>query len=74
MGVFNEDAASGFDALDAPAGGAKEDDVARSGVDCEVLVERGDLDAFGLKDDGEEGGVGDAPPFEMAIMRAPRRG
>ena len=59
MGVFDEDAAGGFDTLDAPAGGAKENDVAGAGVDGEVLVESGDLDAFGLQDDAVEGGVGD---------------
>ena len=59
VGVFDEDAAGGFDALDAPAGGAEEDDVAGAGVDGEVLVERGDLDAFGLQDDVVEGDVGD---------------
>ena len=56
VGVFDEDAAGGFDALDAPAGGAEEDDVAGAGVDGEVLVERGDLDAFGLEDDVVEVG------------------
>ena len=59
VGVFDEDSAGGFDALDAPAGGAEEDDVAGAGVDGEVLVEGGDLDAFGLEDDAVEGGVGD---------------
>ena len=59
VGVFDEDAAGGFDALDAPAGVAEEDDVAGAGVDGEVLVECGDLDAFGLQDDVVEGGVGD---------------
>ena len=59
VGVFDEDAAGGFDALDAPAGGAEEDDVAGGGVDGEVLVECGDLDAFGLEDDAVESGVGD---------------
>ncbi len=59
VGVFDQDAAGGFDALDAPAGVAEQDDVAGAGVDGEVLVERGDLHAFGLQDDGEEGGVGD---------------
>ena len=59
VGVFDEDAADGFDALDAPAGVAEEDDVAGGGVDGEVLVERGDLDAFGLEDDVVEGDVGD---------------
>src|SRR5260370_22727825 len=59
VGVFDEDAAGGFDALDTPAGGAEEDDVARAGVDGEVLVDRGDLNAFGLEDDAVEGGVGD---------------
>ncbi len=59
VGVFDEDAACGFDTLDAPAAVAEEDDVAGAGVDGEVLVERGDLDAFGLEDDGEERGVGD---------------
>ena len=59
MGVFDEDAAGGFDALDAPAGGAEEDDVAGGGVDGEVLVECGDLDAFGLEDDVVEVCVGD---------------
>ncbi len=51
--------AGGFDALDAPAGVAEEDDVAGGGVDGEVLVEGGDLYAFRLQDDGEERGVGD---------------
>ncbi len=59
VGVFDEDAAGGFDALDAPAGVAEQDDVAGAGVDGEVLVERGDLDAFGLQDDAEESSVGD---------------
>ena len=59
VGVFDEDAAGGFDALDAPAGVAEEDDVAGAGVDGEVLVECGDLDAFGLEDDVVEVGVGD---------------
>ena len=59
MGVFDEDATGGFDALDAPTGGAKKDDVAGAGVDGEVLVERGDLDAFGLEDDVVERDVGD---------------
>ena len=59
VGVFDEDAAGGFDALDAPAGVAEEDDVAGAGVDGEVLVEGGDLDAFGLQDDVVERGVGD---------------
>ena len=59
VGVFDEDAAGGFDALDAPAGVAEQDDVAGAGVDGEVLVERGDLYAFGLQDDAEERGVGD---------------
>ena len=59
VGVFDEDAAGGFDALDAPAGGAEEDDVAGAGVDGEVLVECGDLDAFGLEDDAVEVCVGD---------------
>ena len=59
VGVFDEHAAGGFDALDAPAGVAEQDDVAGAGVDGEVLVERGDLHAFGLEDDVEEGGVRD---------------
>ena len=59
VGVFDEDAAGGFDALDAPAGGAEEDDVAGAGVYGEVLVERGDLDAFGLEDDAVEIGLRD---------------
>ena len=59
VGVFDEDAAYGFDALDAPTGVAEEDDVAGRGVDGEVLVEGGDLYAFGLEDDVVEGGVGD---------------
>jgi len=42
VGVFDEDAAGGFDALNAPAGGAEEDDIAGTGVDGEVLVERGE--------------------------------
>ncbi len=59
VGVFDEDLAGGLDALDAPGGVAEEDDVAGGGVDGEVLVEGGDLDAIGLQDDGEERGVGD---------------
>ncbi len=59
VSVFDEDAAGGFDALDAPAGGAEEDDVAGAGVDGEVLVECGDLDAFRLQDNVVEGDVGD---------------
>jgi len=59
VGIFDEDAAYGFDALDAPAGVAEEDDVAGAGVYGEVLVERGDLNAFGLEDDVVEGYVGD---------------
>jgi hypothetical protein len=59
VSVFDEDAASGFDALDTPTTGAEKDDVAGAGVDGEVLVECGDLDAFGLEDDVVEGYVGD---------------
>ncbi len=59
VGVFDQHAAGGFDALDAPTGVAEQDDVAGGGVDGEVLVERGDLYAFRLQDDVEEGGVGD---------------
>ena len=59
VSIFDEDAACGFDALNAPAGVAEQDDVAGAGVDGEVLVERGDLHAFGLQDDAEERGVGD---------------
>ena len=59
MGVFNEDAAGGFDALDAPTAGAEEHDVAGAGVDGEVLVEGCNLDAFGLEDDVVESDVGD---------------
>ena len=59
VGVFDEDAAYGFDALDAPTGVAEEDDVAGTGVYGEVLVERGDLDAFWLEDDVVERYVGD---------------
>jgi len=59
VGVFDEDAAGGFDALDAPTGVAEKDDVAGGGVYGEVLVEGGDLDAFGLEDDVVEGDVGD---------------
>ena len=59
MGVFDEDAAGGFDALDAPAGVAEEDDVAGAGVDGEVLVEGGDLYPFRLQYDVVEGDVGD---------------
>ena len=57
--VFDEDAAGGFDALDAPAGRAEEYDVARAGVDGEVLVKRGDLYTFGLEDDAVEICFGD---------------
>ena len=57
MGVFDEDAAGGFDALDAPACIAEEDDVAGAGVDGEVLVERGYLYSFRLQYDVEERGV-----------------
>jgi hypothetical protein len=59
VGVFDEDAAYGFDLLDAPAGVAEQDDVAGGGVDGKVLVERGDLEPFGLQDDGVVVGVGD---------------
>ena len=59
VGVFNQDAAGGLNLLNAPAGVSEEDDVAGGGVDGEVLVEGGDLDALGLQDDGEEAGVGD---------------
>jgi hypothetical protein len=43
VGIFDEDAAGGFDALHAPTGVAEEDDVAGRGVDGEVLVEGRDL-------------------------------
>ena len=59
MGVFDEDAACGFDALNPPAGVAEENDIAGPGVDGEVLVEGGDLYAFRLQYHVEEGGVGD---------------
>ena len=59
VGVFDQDAAGGFDALDAPAGVAELDDIAGAGVDGEVLVERGDLYAFRLQDHAVESGVGD---------------
>ncbi len=59
VGVFDEDAASGFDTLDTPTGVAEEDDVAGAGVDSEVLVQGGYLYAIRLQYDVEEGGVGD---------------
>ena len=59
VSVFDQDAAGGFDALDAPAGVAEQDHVAGAGVDGEVLVERGDLYAFRLQYDAEQRGVGD---------------
>src|ERR1035441_7348680 len=59
VGVFDEDAAGGFDALDAPTGVAEKDDVAGAGVDGVVLVEGGDLYSFRLQNDVEERGVGD---------------
>ena len=59
MGVFDEDAPSGFDPLDAPTGVAKEDDVTGGGVDGEVLSECGNLDSFRLQDDAEESRVWD---------------
>ena len=59
VGVFDEDTAGRLDLLDAPACIAEEDDVAGGGVDGEVLVEGGYLDAIGLEDDGEEAGVRD---------------
>src|ERR1700749_548925 len=59
MGVFDEDAASGFDALNTPAGGTEQDDVPRAGVNREVLVESGDLNAIRLEDDIVESDVGD---------------
>ena len=59
MCVFDEDAAGGLDALDAPAGVAEQDDVAGAGVDGEVLIEGTHLYAFGLQDDGEAGVIGD---------------
>ena len=59
MGVFYEDAAHGFDALDTPTGVAEEDDVTGAGVYREVFVERGDLDTFGLEDNVVERYVGD---------------
>ncbi len=59
VGVFDEDAAGGLDALDAPAGVAEEDDVAGAGVDGEVFIQSCNLDVFGLEEDAVEGGVGD---------------
>ena len=59
VGVFDEDASGGFDALDAPTGVAEEDDVAGGGVYGEVFAEGGNLYAFWLQYDAEEGGVGD---------------
>src|SRR5665213_769047 len=59
VGVFDQDTASGLDALDAPTRVAQENDVAGGTIDREVLVECGDLHVFGLKHDGKEGRVGD---------------
>ena len=65
MRVFHQDTADRFDALDAPAGVAEENDVAGRGVDGEVLVERGYLQTLGLEDDiikicfGDGAAVGD---------------
>jgi len=74
VSVFDEDLTCGLDALNAPGGVAKEDDVTGRGVDGEVLVERSNLYSFRLQITAKSEVSGMAPPFEMAIMRAPRRG
>ena len=59
MCIFDEDAARGFDALNAPTGVAEQNHVAGAGFHGEVLVEGGDLYAFRLQYDVEQRGVGD---------------
>ena len=61
VGVFDKNAAGGFDALNAPAGVTEEDDVAGPGVDGEVLVEGGYLYPFRLQYYVVESDVGDGP-------------
>src|ERR1035441_8069083 len=72
--VFDEDAAGGFDALDAPACVTKQDHVAGAGLDGEVLVEGGDLYAFRLQYDVEQRGVRDGVQIRDGDgARAPAR-
>ena len=58
MGVFDADDA-GFDAANAPGGGAKEDDVAGHAFDREVFIEGADEGAFGFGQDAVVGDFGD---------------
>ncbi len=58
MGIFNQDTANSFDALNAPTGGAQKDNVSWAGVNGKVFIERRDLHAFGLKNDTIKSCVG----------------
>ena len=61
VGVFDEHASGGLDALHAPTGVAQQDDVAGRRFDGKVLVEGGDLHALGLQHHAEDCGVRDGP-------------